>query len=337
MKENYRCSVHRELLITEGKMSASAYRWAFARIGGVDQVVIRNREDILHISELDRKLWAALAMPSAMPGIQDSLAFLDRDGDGRVRAQDVVEGVNFLKERLASLDVVFNQDDFLAVGDLKNENLKAGAKKVLDILGIDAGMNSVEAVTLSQIDEAISKFAGLQLNGDGIIEPASVVREDVRSLMATVIEAGYTVPGGGGVLGLDAVCLERFLADAKAFAAWSDEPMDRPDLVPFGDKSPTVLSFYGNITGPIDDFYKRCRILAMANSDEIIGELRAVFSPFSQKAPRIARGNMAGFLLRFLTKEPCSISESRCIRGLKTAVRPFSGRFPRPKAKHTKK
>ena len=278
-------------------MPAGAYRWAFARVGGVDQVVIRNGEDILHISELDRKLWAALAMPSAMPGIQDSLAFLDRDGDGRVRAQDLVEGVNFLKERLASLDVVFNQDDFLAVGDLKDENLKAGARKVLDILGIGVGVNSVEAVTLSQIDESISKFAGLRLNGDGIVEPASIDREDLRSLAATVIEAGYTVPGRDGALGVDVGCIDRFLADAKAFAAWSDESRDRPDLVPFGDKSPTVLSLFGNIVGPIDDFYKRCRILAMANSDEIIGELRAVFSSLLAKSAEAGEREYRGLPL----------------------------------------
>jgi len=271
-------------------MPAGVYRWAFARIGGVDQVVIRNGEDILHLSELDRKLWAALAMPSAMPGIQDSLSFLDRDGDGRVRAQDVVEGVNFLKERLASLDVVFNQDDSLAVGDVKDENLKAGARKVLDILGVGVGVNSVEAATLGQIDESISKFVGLHLNGDGIVEPASIDREDLRSLAAAVIEAGYAVPGRDGALGVDAGCVGRFLADAKAFAAWSDESGDKPDLVPFGDKSPTVLSLYGNIVGPIDDFYKRCRILAMANSDEIIGELRAVFSSLLAKSAEAGEG-----------------------------------------------
>jgi len=81
---------------TEGKMPGSTYKWAFARIGGVDQVILRNGEDIRHIFELDRKLWAALVMPGNMPGIQESLAILDRDGDGRVRAEDIVEGVNFL-------------------------------------------------------------------------------------------------------------------------------------------------------------------------------------------------------------------------------------------------
>ena len=281
----------------EGKMPGSAYRWAFARIGGVDQVVIRNGEDILHISELDRKLWAALAMPGNMPGIRDSLAFLDGDSDGRVRAQDVIEGVNFLGERLDSLNVVFDQTDSLAVDVLKGENLKAGARKVLSVLGIDSERSPAASISLSQIDDATSKFAGLPLNGDGIIEPASAGREDLSSLMKTMIDAGYGTPGPDGSRGVDAGCVERFLADAKAFALWSDEAKDKPGLIPYGEKSPAVLSLYGEIRGMVDDFYKRCRILAMANSDEIIGELRAVFSSHLAKSAEDDAGEYAGLPL----------------------------------------
>jgi len=44
------------------------YKWSFMRIGGVDQVVLRNGDDIAHIPHLDQKLWAALAMPKRAMG-----------------------------------------------------------------------------------------------------------------------------------------------------------------------------------------------------------------------------------------------------------------------------
>lgn len=267
----------------EGKMLGNAYKWAFARIGGVDQVIVRNGEDILHLSELDRKLWAALAMPRNLPGIQETLALLDKDSDGRVRAQDIIEGVSFLNERLTTLDAVFDQTDSLDVDDLKTESLKNGAHKVFDVLGINSEAHSATKITLSQIDDAASRFAGLHFNGDGIIEPATAGREDLDSLLKTMINAGYCVPDSNGVMGVDKGCLERFLGDAKDFAAWSDEAANEPGFVPYGEKSPIVLSFFGDIREMIDDYYKRCRILAMANSDEIVGDLRAVFSSLLAK------------------------------------------------------
>ena len=40
-----------------------AHRWHFFRAGGVDQVSLRNGEDLKALGELDQKLWVALAMP----------------------------------------------------------------------------------------------------------------------------------------------------------------------------------------------------------------------------------------------------------------------------------
>ncbi|HCO48508.1 MAG TPA: hypothetical protein DIT55_03395, partial [Spirochaetaceae bacterium] len=53
--------------------------WAFSRIGGVDQVVIRNGGDIANLAKLDQKLWAVLSMPTAQPGFKDVFEYLDAD------------------------------------------------------------------------------------------------------------------------------------------------------------------------------------------------------------------------------------------------------------------
>jgi len=44
-------------------MKGNAGSWAFSRIGGVDQVIMRNGADIAALEKLDQKLWAVLAMP----------------------------------------------------------------------------------------------------------------------------------------------------------------------------------------------------------------------------------------------------------------------------------
>jgi len=172
------------------------------------------------------------------------------------------------------------------------------------VLGINSEAQPSATVTLSQIDDAMSKFADLPFNGDGIIEPASTgEREGLSLLLKTLIDAGYTIQGSGVVQGVDASCVEGFLADVKAAASWHDEAVDKPDLVPFGDSSPVLLSLYNANREMVDDFFRRCRILAMANSDEISGELGAVFSSLLAKNIADDAGGLTGLPLALPNKE----------------------------------
>ena len=48
-------------------MKGLATAWSFSRTGGVDQVVLRDGNDIGGLKDLDPKLWAVLALPTDQP------------------------------------------------------------------------------------------------------------------------------------------------------------------------------------------------------------------------------------------------------------------------------
>src|SRR5512137_3195593 len=80
------------------------HRWRFHRLGGLDQVQLETAEDLRNLERLDQKLWVALACP--VKGLEidaATLALLDADGDGRVRAPEVIAAVRFCDERLRDL------------------------------------------------------------------------------------------------------------------------------------------------------------------------------------------------------------------------------------------
>lgn len=67
------------------------HRWRFWRAGGVDQVRLDRGADLVHLDELDQKLWVALACPvKGLEFDERTLALLDADKDGRVRAPEVI-------------------------------------------------------------------------------------------------------------------------------------------------------------------------------------------------------------------------------------------------------
>src|SRR5262252_2589626 len=68
-----------------------SHTWKFFRAGGFNQVVIGSGTDLLHLNELDQKLWVALACPTT--GVEfdkTTLALIDTDKDGRVRAPELI-------------------------------------------------------------------------------------------------------------------------------------------------------------------------------------------------------------------------------------------------------
>src|ERR1043165_3370927 len=75
-----------------------SHRFHFFRAGGVDQVSLRDGADMLALSELDQKLWVALAMPVRGLDIDpQTLTLLDHDLDSRIRVQDILSAVAWAK------------------------------------------------------------------------------------------------------------------------------------------------------------------------------------------------------------------------------------------------
>ena len=85
-------------------MARDGHPFRFHRYGGLDQVSLDTAEDLRHLARLDQKLWTALACPAK--GLEldaKTLALLDADADGRVRAPEVLAAVAWCDVRLRDL------------------------------------------------------------------------------------------------------------------------------------------------------------------------------------------------------------------------------------------
>src|SRR5690606_33652993 len=117
----------------------TSHRWQFFRAGGFDQVQISTPEDLAHLGTLDQKLWAALACPTDSLEIdQRMLAYIDLNGDGRIRAREMLDAVNWTLARLSDPSVLFS-DEPLPLSALSQDEagqaLTLTAKRLLAVLG----------------------------------------------------------------------------------------------------------------------------------------------------------------------------------------------------------
>ena len=85
------------------------YKWEFDTIGGATRVKITSGKDIAHLAELDPKMWTVLSCPVKGLEIDEkSLAYVDCDGDGKIRVNDVVATSKWLTGLVKDADVILN-------------------------------------------------------------------------------------------------------------------------------------------------------------------------------------------------------------------------------------
>ena len=110
----------------------SDYKWKFARIGGVTRVYISSAEDIKHLGELDKKMWTVLSCPvKGLEIDEQSLAYMDTNGDGQIRVDEVIGVSQWLCKVLKDLQPVVEGKDVLPLSAINQEDEEG--KKIYDV------------------------------------------------------------------------------------------------------------------------------------------------------------------------------------------------------------
>ena len=242
----------------------TTHRWQFSRSGGFDQVRLESSQDLAHLGELDLKLWAALACPvKGLEYDERTLALIDADKDGRVRAPEVIAAVQWCGARLkdlAALKAGAAELPLAAIDDARPEGkaVLASARRLLQGLGKE----KAAAISLADVDATAASFAQTRLNGDGIVTPDSADDDATRR----VIEDAVATVGGAadrsGRPGIDQARLERFFSECAAWSAWSAEGAASPVLLPLGQASAAGCAAWTAVRAKIDDYFARCRLAA---------------------------------------------------------------------------
>jgi hypothetical protein len=183
------------------------HRWRFFSAGGFDQVKLENAADLRGLATLDQKLWVALACPTAGLEIDArTLALIDTDGDGRVRANELIAAANFACDNLKTPDDLFKGAASLplaAINDATPEGktLLSAARQIL----ANVGKPDATALSPDDLSDPVRIFAGSAFNGDGIITDLSPPADDVktRADVASILSCMGGLADRSGVQGID--------------------------------------------------------------------------------------------------------------------------------------
>jgi len=244
-------------------MGNAKHIWKFFRAGGFDQVRLDTGADMLALAELDQKLWVALSCP--VHGVEfdaRTLELIDSDGDGQVRANEVLAAIKWAGSLLKDPAVLVQDSDTLALSNIADDSdegrqILASARLIL------ANLNKPEATAISLADLAdIGRFvAGLKFNGDGVICPEQIDDAVLRERLREMMTCTGSVPDLSGHNGVDQVIVDGFFADAAKLNAWHAQGA-ASEVRPLGNETSLAAAALQAVRAKIDDYFTRCQLAA---------------------------------------------------------------------------
>lgn len=241
----------------------SMHPWSFKRIGGFDQVYLQNGADLTSLDKLDQKLWGALSCPTTGLEIDSkTLAIIDTDADGRIRAPELIEATRWAGSMLKDPDDLLKGADQLPLAAI-NDTVPEGSQLLASARQILIHLNKEDAsfISVDDTSDATKIFAETRFNGDGVITCSSADDEATPRVIEEIAACLGAKEDRSGAPGIDQVTVDQFFQEAEAYSRWwSVAEQDPVNILPYGEQTADAAACFDAVREKIDDYFIRCQL-----------------------------------------------------------------------------
>ncbi len=248
--------------------TTAKHTWTFFRAGGLDQVQITTAADLLHLDQLDKKLWVALSCP--VKGLEfdaKTLELIDQDHDGRVRVPELLAAVKWACASLKDPAQLLKSSPELplaAINDATPEgmSLLASARQVL----INLGKPDASSISVGDTADTVKIFSETVFNGDGVVQAGCAKEPETKRVIEEIIATYGHADDRSGKPGVTKEKLDAFFTELHAFNDWwtTGEDVSKPGsgALPLGEATTAAFAAFREVKGKINDWFTRCRLAA---------------------------------------------------------------------------
>jgi len=137
-------------------MSKKNDKIQFRLLGGSRQMIIRTGEDVRRVAELDPVHWTMNGtQTNSMIGDQEFLKYLDSDGNGRIRCDEVQEALKWMLLFFKDLTGVEQRSDFLAIDSLRDDTTEG--RQMIEAIRIALGNMGCPDATGVSLDQVCNR------------------------------------------------------------------------------------------------------------------------------------------------------------------------------------
>ena len=278
----------------------STHTWRFFRAGGFDQVRLDTGADLMALDELDQKLWVALACPTT--GLEfdsKTLALIDTDKDGRIRAPELIAAVKWAGRCLKNPDDLLKSSPELPLSAINDQTpegkqLLSSARQILTNLG----KKDAAVITLEDTADTAKIFVQTQFNGDGIVPVESAEDEATQTVIKDIITCLGADTDRSGKPGISQAKADQFFAEAQAYSDWWKKAETDKAIMPLDGSTSAAAAAFGAVKAKIDDYFTRCRLAAFdPRAVTALNREEKEYLVFTSKDLTLSSAEIAGFPL----------------------------------------
>ncbi|PXY93510.1 MerC domain-containing protein [Gilliamella apis] len=241
-----------------------SHTWTFQRVGGLDQVVLKNADDIINLANLDPKLWVALSCPTTgLDFDQRTLQLLDSDNDGRIRIPDILDAISWAKDKIVSFDNIVQSSETLPLSQI-DDSTEQGKKLLVTAHSILANLNKSQADYLTQDDvqQSLKINASKLYNGDLIFPPSAELSPEMQNFIQAAIKTTGTEKDMSGQDGINLEIAQTFVKNLKSWQKWQTDISNTE--TPFGENRSEIWKLVQELKPKIDDYFLRVELAQYA-------------------------------------------------------------------------
>lgn len=244
---------------------ANSHRWRFFRAGGLDQARFETADDFRNLEHLDQKLWVALSCPvKGLELDEKTLALIDADKDGRVRAPEIIQAVQWAEDHLKDLNNLKDGSDTLPLAQINDQTnsgklILASARQILKNLG----KPDAQSISLAEAEDTAKIFAQTKFNGDGIIPVESTGDAALQAVINDILSTLGGETDRSGKPGINQSKVDEFFAQLTAYNDWAAQAETNASAVtPLGANTAAAVEAFQAVRARVDDYFARCRLAA---------------------------------------------------------------------------
>lgn len=241
-----------------------SHMWTFQRVGGLDQVVFKNAQDIINLPNLDPKLWVALSCPTTgLDFDKRTLTLLDEDQDGRIRIPDILDAISWTRSKILSFETILNASDVLPLSQI-DTTTEDGQKLLVTANSILTSLNKsgYDYLTQEDVQKSIKINSGKLYNGDLIFPPSNELSSDMQTFIKSAIKTVGAEKDMSGEEGINLAIAMTFVKNLQTWKQWQTDI--RNTQTPFGENSSEIWNLVQTLKPKIDDYFLRVELAQYA-------------------------------------------------------------------------
>ncbi|MGE5419889.1 MAG: hypothetical protein ACM3UT_06860 [Chloroflexota bacterium] len=284
------------------------HTWSFSRVGGVNRVNLETGMDLVHLENLDQKLWTALSCP--VYGLEidyKTLELIDSDKDNKIRVPEIIQAVKWVTSLIKNPDDLTKENQVLPLASI-NDNTDEGkiliqsAKQILSNLG----KPEKEEISVEETSDTVKIFSDTKFNGDGIITEYSSDDLNIKHLISDIISCMGSATDLSGKEGITLDHVNDFYANCQAYSDWhAKAEVNSKKILPFAGSTSEALAVFNSIKGKVEDYFLRCHLSEFnPDSSDILNSLDSRYEEIRHRDLSGCINEIASFPLARIEGKP---------------------------------